>query len=124
VQFPIAGNDDAIRSSALLTRIIADACADGLLLRASRSPGRGAAGPGAAGDPAGDGWRDAAEPKAAWEIELERQQAAEKATKAAGEPADAAARSTARLPGDRAPAPTTRSTAPEERRHRLTPRGR
>jgi ribosomal protein S2 len=38
VQFPIPGNDDAIRSSALLTRIIADACADGLLLRASRSP--------------------------------------------------------------------------------------
>jgi small subunit ribosomal protein S2 len=38
VQYPIPGNDDAIRSSALLTRIIADACADGLLLRASRSP--------------------------------------------------------------------------------------
>ena len=38
VQYPIPGNDDAIRCSALLTRIIADACADGLLLRASRSP--------------------------------------------------------------------------------------
>jgi hypothetical protein len=37
VQYPIPGNDDAIRSSTLLTRIIADACADGLMLRASRT---------------------------------------------------------------------------------------
>jgi len=93
VQYPIAGNDDAIRSSALLTRIIADACADGLLLRASRSPDeelRVQAQQATESDTSG---AEASEPKAAWEIELERQQAAEKATKAAGEtaPADAAA---------------------------------
>jgi small subunit ribosomal protein S2 len=34
VTFPIPGNDDAIRSVALLTRIISDAVADGLMARA------------------------------------------------------------------------------------------
>ncbi len=33
VDYPIPGNDDAIRSVALLTRIIADAVADGLMAR-------------------------------------------------------------------------------------------
>ena len=37
VQYPIPGNDDAIRAGALLTRIIADACAEGHQLRAARS---------------------------------------------------------------------------------------
>jgi small subunit ribosomal protein S2 len=32
-QFPIPGNDDAIRSVGLLTRIIADAAAEGLIQR-------------------------------------------------------------------------------------------
>ena len=39
VDFPIPGNDDAIRSVALLTRVIADAVAEGLMARASRSTG-------------------------------------------------------------------------------------
>ena len=37
VDFPIPGNDDAIRSVALLTRVIADAVAEGLIARAGRS---------------------------------------------------------------------------------------
>ena len=37
VDFPIPGNDDAIRSVALLTRVIADAVAEGLIARANRS---------------------------------------------------------------------------------------
>ncbi|MGJ6981150.1 30S ribosomal protein S2 [Aestuariimicrobium soli] len=37
VDFPIPGNDDAIRSVALLTRIIADAAADGLMARSGQS---------------------------------------------------------------------------------------
>jgi len=53
VDFPIPGNDDAIRSVALLTRIIADAAAEGLL-------SRGQAGAAAA----------EAEPMADWEREL------------------------------------------------------
>ena len=33
IQYPIPGNDDAIRSVSLLTRIIADAAAEGLIQR-------------------------------------------------------------------------------------------
>src|SRR3984885_2757266 len=64
VQYPIPGNDDAIRSVALLTRVVADAVADGLLARAGA----------AAGDdkpPApADGVLGAAEPLAEWERAL------------------------------------------------------
>ncbi|MFG6502378.1 30S ribosomal protein S2 [Microbacterium sp. P05] len=52
-QYPIPGNDDAIRSVALLTRIIADAAAEGLIQRHQ---------------PAGEA--EAAEPLAEWEREL------------------------------------------------------
>lgn len=85
VQYPIPGNDDAIRSAALLTRIIADAVADGLMLRASRSPDEDlqiAAMEAASAEGSG---LDTSEPKAAWELELERQQAAEQASAATGE---------------------------------------
>jgi small subunit ribosomal protein S2 len=37
VDFPIPGNDDAIRSAALLTRVVADAVADGLIARSGKS---------------------------------------------------------------------------------------
>jgi small subunit ribosomal protein S2 len=37
VDFPIPGNDDAIRSVALLTRVVADAVADGLMARAGKA---------------------------------------------------------------------------------------
>jgi small subunit ribosomal protein S2 len=60
VDFPIPGNDDAIRAVALLTRVIADAVADGLMSRA----GRGSA---AAAD---EGVVATDEPLAAWEAEL------------------------------------------------------
>jgi small subunit ribosomal protein S2 len=39
VEYKIPGNDDAIRSAALLTRVIADAVADGLMARASARSG-------------------------------------------------------------------------------------
>jgi small subunit ribosomal protein S2 len=105
VQYPIPGNDDAIRSSALLTRIIADACADGLLLRASRSPDEElrVQAMQAAASSSGAPGSDPSEPKAEWEIELERQQAAEQATRAsAGAPAAEPAEEPA--PADAAPA--------------------
>ena len=54
-QYPIPGNDDAIRSVSLLTRIIADAAADGLIPRHQ---------------PAGEAEAEAAEPLAEWEREL------------------------------------------------------
>jgi len=53
VQYPIPGNDDAIRSVGLLTRIIADAAAEGLIQR-HQKPEEGAE----------------VEPLAAWEAEL------------------------------------------------------
>ncbi len=58
VDYPIPGNDDAIRSAALLTRVVAAAVAEGLQARA---------GAGGSGDkPEADG----AEPLAEWEQEL------------------------------------------------------
>ena len=95
VQYPIPGNDDAIRSSTLLTRIIADAVADGLVRRASRSADDElrAQAEAAAAPTAGE-----SEPKAAWELELERQKAAEQASRAAA--ADLAAQTLPELADD------------------------
>ncbi|GAB3401457.1 small ribosomal subunit protein uS2 [Flindersiella endophytica] len=61
VDFPIPGNDDAIRSVALLTRIISDAVADGLMTRAGAGEGES--------DRATSGLA-AEEPLAEWEREL------------------------------------------------------
>jgi len=58
VDFPIPGNDDAIRAVALLTRVIADAVAEGLMARAGKATAA------AEGEVAAD------EPLAAWETEL------------------------------------------------------
>jgi len=60
VDFPIPGNDDAIRAVALLTRVIADAVADGLMTRASR----------ASGVTADEGQVAVDEPLAEWETAL------------------------------------------------------
>jgi small subunit ribosomal protein S2 len=43
VDFPIPGNDDAIRSAALLTRVVADAVADGLIARSGKALRSGSA---------------------------------------------------------------------------------
>ncbi|PSK95665.1 SSU ribosomal protein S2P [Murinocardiopsis flavida] len=40
VDYPIPGNDDAIRSVSLLTRVVADAVADGLMARSGASGGQ------------------------------------------------------------------------------------
>ena len=63
VTYPIPGNDDAIRSVALLTRVVADAVADGLLARAGAANGEEK--PAAA-----DGSPAVNEPLAEWEREL------------------------------------------------------
>ncbi len=65
VQYPIPGNDDAIRSVALLTRVIADAVADGLIARAGAAAGDDKPAPDAA-----DGVLGTEEPLAEWEREL------------------------------------------------------
>jgi small subunit ribosomal protein S2 len=61
VDYPIPGNDDAIRSVATLTRVIADAVADGLMARAGGADGDESPEPGTLG---------ADEPLADWEREL------------------------------------------------------
>ena len=61
VDYPIPGNDDAIRAVATLTRVIADAVADGLIARAGAAQGEEKPEPGALG---------ADEPLADWEKEL------------------------------------------------------
>ena len=68
VAFPIPGNDDAIRSVNLLTRVIADAVAAGLIERNAKKNGKTEA---------------AEEPMAAWERELLEQHEAAKAEEAA-----------------------------------------
>ena len=74
VDYKIPGNDDAIRSVTLLTRVIADAVADGLMARVRTSQ---------EGDDKPEGLATD-EPLAEWEQELLRGQAAE-GTPAGGE---------------------------------------
>ena len=78
VTYPIPGNDDAIRSVDLLTRVVADAVADGLIAREEKR---------------GGGSGQAAEPMAEWERELLEQHATEQTT-TTEEPAEASAEST------------------------------
>ncbi len=73
VDYPIPGNDDAIRAVQLLTRVVADAVADGLLKRHS---GASAAAEGAV--------TGEAEPLAEWERELLAGADADAAAAAAG----------------------------------------
>ncbi|GAA1121411.1 30S ribosomal protein S2 [Nocardiopsis composta] len=68
VDYPIPGNDDAIRSVSLLTRVVADAVADGLLVRSGASAGEK---------------KSAEEPLAEWERELLEGKAEEKPAEAA-----------------------------------------
>jgi small subunit ribosomal protein S2 len=96
VDYPIPGNDDAIRAVSLLTRVIADAAAEGLVARAGGNKGEAAA-----------------EPLAEWERELLQAHEAEQAAAAAA-PAEAAA-STTEAPAEESAAPAVaEGTAAEE----------
>ncbi len=72
VDFPIPGNDDAIRAVGLLTRVVADAVAEGLIARSGSKPSEGAETVGAE------------EPLADWERELLGGEADAKAVAATG----------------------------------------
>ncbi|HYF74685.1 MAG TPA: 30S ribosomal protein S2 [Nocardioides sp.] len=80
VDFPIPGNDDAIRAVGLLTRVVADAVAEGLIARSGVKAGEGAEAVGAE------------EPLAEWERELLAGEADQAAVVATG--GDAAAEDT------------------------------
>jgi small subunit ribosomal protein S2 len=80
VDYPIPGNDDAIRSVGLLTRIVADAAAEGLMTR-HQKPAEGAG--------------ETAEPLAEWELELLKQGEAKADEAAAEAPAEEAVQESA-----------------------------
>jgi small subunit ribosomal protein S2 len=83
VDYAIPGNDDAIRSGALLTRVIADAVIEGKSMRPQTGNGSAEAAPAAA---TGDVLpQAAAEPKAEWELQLEAEEAAASATRISDE---------------------------------------
>jgi small subunit ribosomal protein S2 len=84
VNYPIPGNDDAIRSVALLTRVVADAVAEGLIARAGAASGDD--------KPAGS-QIGTEEPLAEWEREL--LEGSQNASAAATETASATAASAA-----------------------------
>jgi small subunit ribosomal protein S2 len=90
VDYKIPGNDDAIRSVTLLTRVVADAVADGLMARARSASGEGE------GQVASD------EPLAEWERELLAGDAA--AAEAPAVEAPAAEAPAAEAPAAEAPA--------------------
>ncbi len=91
VDYPIPGNDDAIRSAALLTKVVAQGVAEGLQARASRGGGD-------------DKPEAAAEPLAEWEQELlaGEGEAAEKPAETAAEAP--AAEATTEAKAEEAPA--------------------
>jgi len=107
VSYPIPGNDDAIRSVALLTRVVADAVADGLIARAGAAAGEEK--PAAA-----DGALGTAEPLAEWERELlEGKADAQAPANGAAATAPAAAAPAAAAPAAAAPATTVSATTGE-----------
>lgn len=109
VDYKIPGNDDAIRSVTLLTRVIADAVAEGLISRSGVATGD-------------KGDKAAGEPLAAWERDLlEGEKKAEEAAPAAAEadkPAEAPAAEAekpAEAPAAEAPAaPAAEAEKPAE----------
>ncbi|MFB4299910.1 30S ribosomal protein S2 [Actinomadura sp. NTSP31] len=107
VDYPVPGNDDAIRSVSLLTRVVADSVADGLLARAGAASG---------GDekPAEGAASGAAEPLAEWERELLENKQAEAAAAPAEEPAAEASAETPEAPAEAsAETPEAPAEAPE-----------
>jgi len=96
IQFPIPGNDDAIRSVGLLTRVIADAVAEGLVIRHDK--------------PAAAGNVSAVEPLADWERELLGEVADVAAEAPVAEAPAVDAEAVADAPADEAPAADADST--------------
>ena len=89
VDYGIPGNDDAIRSGALLTRIIADAVIEGKAMRAETTPG-GRRGRSRNGRRRPRCFPSAAEqPKAEWELQLEAEESQPPATDRAQSPSEA-----------------------------------
>ncbi len=99
VDYKIPGNDDAIRSVALLTRVVADAVAEGLVARSGQQAAATEGAEVAVGEPLAEWEKDLLVPEAAPVVEAEAAPAAE------AEPvADAAPAAEAEPVADAAPA--------------------
>ncbi|WP_159941929.1 MULTISPECIES: 30S ribosomal protein S2 [unclassified Nocardiopsis] len=101
VDYPIPGNDDAIRSVSLLTRVVADAVADGLMARSGAAEGTG------------EQKAAAEEPLAEWERELLEGKGEAAAETTAGS-AEAAAEQAPEQTREVAPADEVAAEAPAE----------
>ncbi|MFD4695109.1 30S ribosomal protein S2 [Streptomyces sp. NPDC058463] len=101
VDYKIPGNDDAIRSVTLLTRVIADAVAEGLIARSGAATGDSKPGEKAAGEPLAEWERDLLEGEKKDDAEVQSSAETEKVADA--EPAVAAAEE-AETPAAEAPA--------------------
>ena len=95
VDFPIPGNDDAIRSVSLLTRVVADAVADGLMARGGEADSDDKP------SPAGDLGTE--EPLAEWERELLERKGADNGARVSQPRAGADAAAAAEAPVAEAP---------------------
>ncbi|MEV6818372.1 30S ribosomal protein S2 [Nocardiopsis dassonvillei] len=104
VDYPIPGNDDAIRSVSLLTRVVADAVADGLMARSGASEASGER-------------KSAEEPLAEWERELLEGKADSAEAAAEQAPVEAAETAAEQAPAETAavaPADEVAAEAPAE----------
>jgi small subunit ribosomal protein S2 len=108
VDYKIPGNDDAIRSAALLTRVIADAVADGLMARSAAQAN--------AGRTEGDAEAPVAEPLADWERELLTGQGDTSAA-----PAEAAAPAETASPAEATALPETPAEPPTVTANEVAP---
>src|SRR5579859_3673118 len=102
VDYPIPGNDDAIRSVSLLTRVVADAVADGLMARGGEADGED--------KPSPTGELGTEEPLAEWERELLERKGADDAAAAATATATATAAAASAAPATAAPATEAAAT--------------
>jgi small subunit ribosomal protein S2 len=109
VDYKIPGNDDAIRSAGLLTRVIADAVAEGLMARSAAQANAGRTEDGAEAPAIGGG-----EPLADWERELLTGQQGDAApAEAAAAPAEVTATPLPETPAE-PPTVTATEVAPVE----------
>lgn len=117
VDYVIPGNDDAIRSGALLTHLVADACAAGYSRRASRSSDDVVAEQAAAvSAPERDTTTtdQTAEPLAEWEIALQQEEAATAAAAAGATGGDTTGRVEGAIPEPAADSVGATATVPED----------
>jgi len=111
VDYKIPGNDDAIRSVALLTRVVADAVAEGLVARSGQQATATEGAEAGAGEPLAEWEKDLLVGDAAPVVETEAPAAAE-APAADAAPVDAAPVAEVEAPAEAAPVAETQVEAP------------